>query len=304
MAYNWAAVSGQFDFAADRITFHGQSVKYGEEPGAAVGTAICDQTFAGGTIAATIEFAQLDQRSACDIIMYRDPTTQYFVSAGLARETLFGIRHFDTKWNPHSALGEGANLQPNRPYHVSINLRGSRVALSVDGVQVTAATLPFVLAQSQVGIFCRGLADIVITDYSVAPETPRAFVVMQFSSPYNELYEQVIRRVCKEFNVEARRADETFGPGVIIADVAKQIDEAKIVIAEITPVNPNVYYEVGYAHARNKPTILIADKTIEKLPFDVSPFRTLFYENTINGKDKIETGLRNHLRAVLSQSVI
>ena len=75
-------------------------------------------------------------------------------------------------------------------------------------------------------------------------------------------------------------------------------------IAEITPVNPNVYYEVGYAHARNKPTILIADKTVEKLPFDVSPFRTLFYENTIDGKDKIERGFRNHLRAVLSQSVI
>ena len=30
-------------------------------------------------------------------------------------------------------------------------------------------------------------------------------------------------------------------------------------VAEITPINPNVYYEVGYSHAINKPTILIVD---------------------------------------------
>lgn len=304
MSYNWAAISGQFAFTPERITFRGQPVKYGEESGAAVGTAICDQTFAGGTISATVRFAQVDQRSACDIIIYRDPVTQYFVSAGLAREALYGIRHFDTKWTVHAAVGDGTNLDADRLYNVSISLRGSRAILIVDGVQVTAANLPFVLPQSQVGVFCRGLTDITIENFTVTPETPRAFVVMQFTSPYNELYEQVIKRVCKEFNVDARRADETYGPGLIIADVAKQIDEAKIVIAEITPVNPNVYYEVGYAHARNKPTILIADRAIEKLPFDVSPFRMLFYENTIEGKDKIETGLRNHLRAVLSQSVI
>jgi len=35
-----------------------------------------------------------------------------------------------------------------------------------------------------------------------------------------------------------------------------------------------------------------------KLPFDVSPFRTLFYENTIAGKAKIVEGLRKHLAAI------
>jgi hypothetical protein len=56
---------------------------------------------------------------------------------------------------------------------------------------------------------------------------------------------------------------------------------------------------VGYAHARGKPTILIADRGIEKLPFDVSPFRTLFYENSIDGKRRIEEGLRKHIKAIL-----
>jgi hypothetical protein len=125
---------------------------------------------------------------------------------------------------------------------------------------------------------------------------------MQFTSPYNELYSEVIKPICNEFGIESIRADETYGPGLILADVIRQIDEAKFIIAEITPANPNVYYEVGYAHAHNKPTILIADRTIEKLPFDVSPFRTLFYENTIDGKKHIENGLRKHIKAILDPS--
>ena len=35
-------------------------------------------------------------------------------------------------------------------------------------------------------------------------------------------------------------------------------ERAKVVIAEITAPNQNVYYEIGFAHALNKPTILLA----------------------------------------------
>ena len=69
-------------------------------------------------------------------------------------------------------------------------------------------------------------------------------------------------------------------------------------IADITPANRNVYYEVGYAHAVGKDTILVAEKPTE-LPFDLSPFRVLFYENSIAGKAKVEAGLRKHLVAIL-----
>jgi nucleoside 2-deoxyribosyltransferase len=62
-----------------------------------------------------------------------------------------------------------------------------------------------------------------------------------------------------------------------------EIDPAKVVIAEITVPNQNVFYELGYAHALNKPTILLAEKGRE-LPFDVHGYRCLFYENSIGGK--------------------
>ena len=83
----------------------------------------------------------------------------------------------------------------------------------------------------------------------------------------------------------------------MIADIVRQIVDARAVVADITPSNPNVFWEVGYAYALRKPTILIAERGTQ-LPFDVSPFRTLFYDNTIAGKARIEEGLRKHLAAI------
>src|SRR5262250_1329054 len=48
-------------------------------------------------------------------------------------------------------------------------------------------------------------------------------------------------------------------PASIIEDIIRGIETAQIVIAEITPTNENVFYEVGYAHALKKPTILLVD---------------------------------------------
>jgi nucleoside 2-deoxyribosyltransferase len=121
--------------------------------------------------------------------------------------------------------------------------------------------------------------------------------VIQFSQRYEELFSQVIAPVCDRHGIDAFRASDTFGPGIIIADIVRQISESALVIADISPANPNVYYEVGYAHALNKPTILLAESRTA-LPFDLSGFRTLFYEDTIAGKAKVEEGLEAHLLAI------
>lgn len=304
MPMNWAPIHGRFRFGEESIVFGGGPKNYGEETGSAIGLAIADRTFAGGTISADITFHDLEPKSACSIVFWHHPQTQNFVSAGLAHDpvAMFNISHFDNKWITHSAAGDGANLESGRCYHLQLQLQGSRAILSVDGVRVTAASLPFTLSPSQVGIWCRSLHDVTIANFEVTSEVPRVFVVMQFGAPFDELHRDVLKSVCLEFGFDAVRADETFGPGMIVADIEKQIQEAKFIIADITPANPNVYYEVGYARAINKPTILLADRSTTKLPFDVSGFRTLFYDNTIGGKALIEEGLRHHIRAVLNQS--
>ena len=80
----------------------------------------------------------------------------------------------------------------------------------------------------------------------------------------------------------------------------REIQQAEVVIAEITSANPNVFYEVGYAHALNKPTILLAQRGAPP-PFDISSFQVIYYNNTIGGKAEVERNLSRHLEAILGR---
>ncbi|NQU68710.1 MAG: hypothetical protein HQ510_12270 [Candidatus Marinimicrobia bacterium] len=302
MKTNWTSILGEYSLNDTEVIFKRGKVEYDRgSSGAALANFICNQTFGGGKISADISFKSVDVPSACELMVYYDPETQDFVSVGIGGSGyMYSIRSFSGKWTEHALIGEYKNLKVDTNYHVEVEMKGSRIYLKVDDISVLSTKFPNNLPMSQVGIWCHSYHDIHINNFKVEREKPKAFVVMQFSSPYNELYEDVIKTVCEDFDLDVVRADETYGPGLILADITKQIYESKLIIAEISPVNANVFYEVGFAHALNKPTILIAEKTT-KLPFDVSPFRTLFYENTIAGKKKIDEGLRKHIQASLSE---
>ena len=303
MDIKWAPILGELEQKGQTLIFKGGTSEFQGRPQVAVGNFLSDQMFSGGKISADVEFDAVDEYSACDIILFYEPITRFFVTAGIgAAGSLYTIRHFKDQWGIHGQVGERKNLFPKRKYQLEVTVIGSSVSLRVDGIVVLSLYLPYQVSQSQVGLWCMSKSNISISNYKVSTERPKAFVVMQLSEPYNELYQQVIHRICEEFKIDAKRADEVYGPGVIIADIVKQIVESKLIIAEITPANPNVYYEIGYAHALGKPTILIAEKATE-LPFDVSPFRVLFYENTIAGKKRIEDGLRRHLESILGRVV-
>lgn len=295
--YRWHALLGKFRFEESRVIFQGETTKIVDQPAAAIGNAISDQRFSGGMLRGTVRFSEIGAHSACQLIVSYAPATGVFVTAGIGSDAMFVVRTFHGTWTYHAASGDRSALQADRDYEIAVRVTGSRLALTVDGVDVLVTNLPFVIPHNQVGVWCQDTHELVISGFEVQAQRPTAFVVMQFTKPYNELYAEVVRPICDEFQITSLRADESYGPGLIVADVAKQITEARLVVAEITPANPNVYYEVGYAHALNKPTILIAEKGTQ-LPFDVSPFRVLFYENSIDGKRRVEEGFRKHLRAL------
>ena len=125
---------------------------------------------------------------------------------------------------------------------------------------------------------------------------------MEFNTTeYEDLYNDVIAPVCDKMGLKAFRASETYSPGLVIADITKQIAQSRVIIAEITPINANVYYEVGFADAFGKPLILIADRKITELPFDIRPYRTIFYENSIGGKSRVEETLTKYLSSITGQ---
>jgi hypothetical protein len=306
---------GMFNFPSDnKIQFIGRTISYADpidpsltrNDGADSGLLLADAAFSSGRISAKITFQEVTDRTQAGLVLWSDPSTSSYIVALISRQTfggpLFLIRYWDGKTATDfpGASGDGTVLRAGHQYDVEVRLNGSAAVMIVDGVHVVKTTIQGGLRPSSPGVYCFARTTVEIADLHIEPQRPKAFVVMQFTQPFNELWKSVVQPICESRKVDAKRADDDYGPGMIIADVTARIRESSVVIAEITPTNANVYYEVGYAHALGKPTILIAERGT-KLPFDISGFRVLMYENSIDGKAKFEEGLKKHLDAVLLQ---
>ena len=55
------------------------------------------------------------------------------------------------------------------------------------------------------------------------------------------------------------------------------IKTAKVLVAELTTKNPNVFYELGWAHALKKPVVLVSSNE-EDVPFDLHHIRVIYYD--------------------------
>lgn len=205
-----------------------------------------------------------------------------------------GEEYINSKW-----YGNSSNIVSNEKYKIEMELIGSTLTFKLNNFMIFKNDIPLNIQSDQVGLFCQSTDQIIIHKFVVEPIRRKAFVVMQFEKDYDDLYKNVIYPVCSEFGYEVYRADESFSTGMIIEDIIKRISESSIIIADITPDNPNVFYEVGYSHALKKPTILLNEKSKrERLPFDVSGFRTIFYDNSIGGKTEVENRLKLFLNNI------
>ena len=104
------------------------------------------------------------------------------------------------------------------------------------------------------------------------------FVMMPFANPLETYYSSVYEPAVAKAGLRAVRADDDiFGTGKIIDQVWKGITEAKILIAELTTRNPNVFYELGLAHALQKPVVLVSSNE-QDVPFDLKHIRVIYYD--------------------------
>jgi len=102
------------------------------------------------------------------------------------------------------------------------------------------------------------------------------FVISPFGEPHDTYFSHVVKPAVEECGLFAMRGDSLFRPTTIIDDIWQGIRDSKFLIAELTGKNPNVFYELGLAHAISKPVILMA-QCIEMFPliFDPSVFSSM-----------------------------
>ena len=117
---------------------------------------------------------------------------------------------------------------------------------------------------------------------------PFAFVLMPFDAGFDDIYKLGIQAAAKESDIVAERVDEQSYSETILERIYRQIAIADFIIADMTGKNANVFYEVGYAHAKNKLCTLLTQTTSD-IPFDLRHHRHIVYGGSISD-------LRNKLR--------
>ncbi len=125
-------------------------------------------------------------------------------------------------------------------------------------------------------------------------DKPSCFVIQAFDgSKYDRRYRETIRPALLKANVDPQRADEILGLNPVIDKIETAIKSAAICVAEVSEDNPNVWLELGYALALNRPTVILCDKSVrDKLPFDVQHRPIIFYRtDSRSGFDELEASI-------------
>ena len=105
---------------------------------------------------------------------------------------------------------------------------------------------------------------------------PFAFVLMPFSDDFLDYYKSGIREACNVIGVHCERVDEQRFDQTILERIYDQIQKADVIIADMSGKNPNVFYEVGYAHSLHKRVILLTQDSSD-IPFDLKHHRHIEY---------------------------
>jgi len=134
----------------------------------------------------------------------------------------------------------------------------------------------------------------VTPELRIIPGT--AFLLMHMDRARIELQSvcDSIKQVCKRFGLRAERADDIEHSDKISTVILSRIAQAEQIIVDLSAERPNVYYELGYAHALGKRPILYRRRG-EKLHFDVADYNVPEYESLRDLEGQLLRRLENVL---------
>lgn len=109
-------------------------------------------------------------------------------------------------------------------------------------------------------------------------QAPLCFVVMPFRAELNFFYLYLRRHLQEKYGLRVERGDHRILTVPLLEKIREQIVEARVLIADITGRNPNVFYELGLAHALEKPVILLTQDHAEDVPTDIRHLEFIRYD--------------------------
>nr|MDT0665238.1 hypothetical protein [Micromonospora sp. DSM 115978] len=117
---------------------------------------------------------------------------------------------------------------------------------------------------------------------------------------FRTLYDDWIKPVPVDHGYDVVRADDITQSGAITQDVVRRLADADLVIADLTTLNPNVFYELGVRHSLcGYGTIMILDEAQEDaVPFDLGDYRVLKFSSDMFGLGRLRQGLDDFIKGI------
>jgi hypothetical protein len=139
---------------------------------------------------------------------------------------------------------------------------------------------------------------------------PFVFMIMPYGERY-ELFLLVRKAVEETLGIACLRADHAKASGHdLLSKIHLLLERADLVIADISSTSrpnatsPNVFYEIGYAKALQKP-LLVLVKEGEEVPTDLRGLEVIRHGGSRSAFEGFDSELREHLRShVTSHSVL
>lgn len=122
-------------------------------------------------------------------------------------------------------------------------------------------------------------------------------VMMPFDLAFSAVY-HTLQDAVKAAGLRCVRADTIWENHHIMDDILSLIWRARVIIADLSQKNPNVFYEAGIAHTLGRDVIQIA-QSMEDVPFDLRSIRTLTYHNNGEGREELARGVKGRLGTLL-----
>jgi nucleoside 2-deoxyribosyltransferase len=142
------------------------------------------------------------------------------------------------------------------------------------------------------------------------PKKPTCFIIMPISTPaelvkdyggdkehFTHVLEALFIPAVKMAEFDAIRPI-TEGAAVIQANIIRNLEEADLVLCDISSLNPNVFFELGIRTALNKPVSLVRDHVTKGVPFDTGVVNHHEYLATLHAweLERERENLARHIR--------